>query len=252
MTGAFISLLLSKQIAKWMMQVQIIDPDTLNDRQRYLLTLVEELSRRANLSKPPQVGIYPSKEINAFATGATRKNSLIAVSSGLLDHMKNEEIEGVLGHEISHIANGDMVTMTLLQGVVNAFVMFLARILAAVVSGFGRGQNRSSSSSLGAYYMFVFLFEVVFMLLGSLVIAFYSRFREYRADKGGAAVAGKNKMIHALEALLSYQNTRDQKFEKAAFQAFKISSTKKKGLLHLFATHPPLQERIDRIKKISY
>jgi len=247
MGGAFISLLLSKPMAKWMMGVKIIDPATLHEKERFLLRSVEELSRRSNLSSVPEVGIYQGKEVNAFATGATRKHSLIAVSSALLDNMKSEEIEGVLGHEISHIKNGDMVTMTLLQGVVNAFVIFLARILAMALSGFGRGQNRSS---YGTYYMFVFLFEVVFMILGSIVVASYSRFREYKADKGGAVIASKSKMIHALEALSSLQKRRDPHCEKAAFQALKISSNKKRGLLFLFSTHPSIEERIERIKNL--
>jgi len=247
MGGAFISLLLSKSMAKWMMGVKIIDPESTNEKERHLLRTVEELARRANLSTTPEVGVYEGKEVNAFATGPTQRHSLVAVSTGLLDHMKTNEIEGVLGHEISHIKNGDMVTMTLLQGVVNAFVIFLARILALALSGFGRGQNRSS---FGTYYMFVFLFEVVFMILGSLVVASYSRFREYRADKGGAEVAGKYQMIYALKALSSAQNRKDPKCEKAAFQALKISSAKKRGLIFLFSTHPPLEDRIERLKKM--
>ena len=247
MGGAFISLLLSKYMAKWMMGVKIIDPESIKEKERFLLRTVEELARRANLSSTPEVGIYEGKEVNAFATGPTQRHCLVAVSTGLLDHMNTEEVEGVLGHEISHIKNGDMVTMTLLQGVVNAFVIFLARILAIAFSGLGRGRGRSS---YGTYYMFVFLFEVVFMILGSLVVASYSRFREYRADKGGASVAGRHKMIHALESLSSMQNIKDSKCEKAAFQSFKISSPKKRGLLFLFSTHPPIEERIERLKKM--
>src|SRR5579871_5702010 len=137
MGGAFISLSLSRIMAKWMMGVQIVDPNTHDPELRHLLETVHKLARRSGLPLP-QVGIYRSNEVNAFATGPTKKRSLVAVSTGLLQRMKDNEIEGVLGHEISHIANGDMVTMTLLQGVVNAFVMFLARILAYAVSGFGR------------------------------------------------------------------------------------------------------------------
>src|SRR5690606_11274723 len=142
----------------------------------------------------PQVGIYHSPEVNAFATGPTKSRSLVAVSTGLLNRMNEEEIKGVLGHEVSHIASGDMVTMTLLQGVVNAFVMFLARALAYVVSGLGKTQRHSSSSggSYGAYIAVVLVFEVVFMILGSMVVAAYSRLREFRADQGGARLAGRH------------------------------------------------------------
>jgi heat shock protein HtpX len=198
----------------------------------------------------PEVGIYNSPEVNAFATGPSRRRSLVAVSSGLLGRMSQDELEGVLGHEISHVANGDMVTMTLIQGVVNAFVMFLARVLAYVFSGLG---NRDKSSS-GSYMMFnilVFVFQIVFMILGSLVVAAYSRFREFRADKGGASLAGREKMISALQALQKLQEIRDQKAEKPAFQSMKISHQERNGLVALFATHPSLELRIQRLKEQS-
>ena len=248
MGGALISLSLSRIMAKWMMGVQIIDPNTRYPELQHLMGTIHKLARRSDLPMP-EVGIYRSNEVNAFATGPTKKRALVAVSTGLLQRMKENEIEGVLGHEMSHIANGDMVTMTLLQGVVNAFVMFLARILAYAVSGLGRNRENSSGGSYMSYMLFVYLFEVVFMILGSLVIAAYSRFREFRADEGGARLAGKDSMISALQSLRALQEIKDPRAENPAMAAFKISHPAKKGLLHLFASHPPLEERIARLQK---
>ncbi len=245
MCGAFISLALSRVMAKWMMGVNVIDPHTKNPEERQLVEIVHRLAHKAGLSTMPEVGIYRSNEVNAFATGPTKSRALVAVSTGLLNRMKENEIEGVLGHEISHVANGDMVTMTLLQGVVNAFVMFLARVLASVVSGFGR--NRENSGSTMSYILFVYLFEVIFMILGSIVVATYSRYREFRADAGGARLAGKDAMISSLQSLRVLQEIKDPR-ENPAMAAFKISHQGKKGLLRLFASHPPLEERIERLQ----
>ena len=245
MGGAFISLSLSRIMAKWLMNVKVIDLDTHSASEQKLVNTVYKLCRSAGLSHMPQVGIYNSPEVNAFATGPMRSRSPVAVSSGLLNRMSEKELEGVLAHEVAHIVNGDMVTMTLLQGVINAFVMFLARVLAFALSAKGNQKERSVS---GSYYLFVFLFEILFMILGSFVIAFYSRFREFRADKGGAFLAGKDKMIAALESLEKTVNIHDPAAEKPALQAFKISTTKGRGILALFATHPPLAERIARLK----
>lgn len=247
MGGAFISLALSRKMAKWIMGVKPIDPETADPDLRSLLEMIRRLTQKAHLPMP-EVGIYDSKEVNAFATGPTQKRSLIAVSTGLLHRMKESEIEAVLGHEVTHIANGDMVTMTLLQGVVNAFVMFLARVLAYAVSGLSRSRD-SRGGSFMSYILFVYLFEIVFMILGSLIVAAYSRYREFRADAGGAHLAGKDAMIDALQTLRVLQEIRDPKAEKPAMAAFKISHPAKKGLLRLFATHPPLEERIDRLQK---
>ncbi len=243
--GAFISLSISRLMAKWMMGVEVIDPDTTQPLERQLLTTVRQLVTRAGLPKMPEVGIYESEEVNAFATGPTRARALVAVSSGLLKRMDWTEIEGVLGHEVSHIANGDMVTMTLLQGVVNAFVMFFARILAYAVTSMTR-QRDSDSRSPVFYGVLVFIFEIFFMIIGAIVVATYSRFREYRADEGGAHLAGKQAMIQALTRLQEVSTVEDPRSQQASFQALKISNPK--GMLRLFATHPPLTERIARLE----
>lgn len=244
MAGALISLCLSRKMAKWMMRIQVIDPNTASSDAKQLYEMVAELSRRAAIPVP-EVGIYPSEEVNAFATGPTKKRSLVAVSSGLLRQMHRGEVEGVLAHEVTHIANGDMVTMTLLQGVVNAFVMFLARVLAYA---FTRGRQ-SSSGSYGSFILFTWIFEILFMLLGSMVIAGFSRYREFRADRGGADLAGKEKMISALEALQSIKEGNHRPAQNSAFSSLKIKADSSSRFANLFATHPPLEKRISRLKE---
>lgn len=242
--GAFISLLLSKTMAKWMMGVRLINPNTPDPDSRELVAMIQNLAKKAGLPAMPEVGVYDSPEVNAFATGPSKRNSLVAVSTGLLRRMNRDQIEGVLGHEITHIANGDMVTMTLLQGVINAFVMFFARIIAYVLS---RASSKEDSREVGgSYYLFVFVFEIIFMLLGTLIVAAFSRKREFRADYGGARLASPEKMISALNALQKLSSIKDEKSDQPAFQAFKISSPK--GWMQLFATHPPLENRIAALK----
>lgn len=242
MAGAFISLALSRKMAKWMMHIHVIDPNTLNSNEQWLYQMVKNLSKAAGLSTVPEVGIYDSPEVNAFATGPTKSRSLVAVSSGLLQRMDQNAIEGVLGHEISHIANGDMVTMTLIQGIVNAFVMFLARVIAyAIVTAM------RSKDSRWIFYLITFALEIALMFLGMLVVAWFSRWREFRADAGGARVAGREKMISALQALQRTLEIQDPRTEKPALQALKIS-TKERGIFRLFSTHPPLTERIKRLQ----
>ena len=248
--GAFISLALSRVMAKWSMGVQVIDLRTNDPELRKLLDIVHSLAKEAGLPAMPEVGIYRSNEVNAFATGPSRSRSLVAVSTGLLNRMETEELRGVLAHEISHVANGDMVTMTLLQGVVNAFVMFLARALAYILSGAGRGGRENNVGA--SYILFVFLFQTVFMILGSILVATYSRFREYRADRGGASLAGKQAMISALQTLKALQEVKDPRDSaNSAIAAFKISHLSNRGLLSLFASHPPLEDRIERLRKLS-
>ncbi len=251
MGGAFISLSLSRVMAKWMMGVKVIDPQTHNSEEADLVRTVHSLCRSAGLPVMPEVGIFRSNEPNAFATGPTRSRSLVAVSTGLLSRMNSAEVKGVIGHEVSHIANGDMVTMTLLQGVVNAFVMFLARVLAYALSGLGRNRETTSGGgSYGSFMVFTWIFEILFMILGSLLICAYSRYREFRADAGGAHLAGRENMINALEALRASQQIKDPRTDTPAIAAFKISHPNgKKGFLRFFMTHPPLEERIARLQK---
>lgn len=252
MGGAFISLALSRQMAKWMMGVRVIDPNTIDSEPRALLQMVHRLAQQAGLSTMPQVGIYDSPEVNAFATGPTKSRSLVAVSSGLLHRMKNNEVEGVLGHEISHIANGDMVTMTLLQGVVNAFVLFLSRVLAYAIATMGRGRDDRDRGGISmSYFMIQFALEIVLMILGSMVVAWFSRYREFRADRGGATLAGRQKMIGALQALQRVYEIVDPRANKPAFQSMKISGQRSR-FLKLFSSHPPLEERIRRLSEMSY
>lgn len=245
--GAFISLFISKFIAKMAMGVVIIDPKHANDREQYLITIIYQLARKAGLKKMPEVGIYHSPELNAFATGPSKNNSLVAVSSGLLASMNRDEIEGVLGHEISHVANGDMVTMTLVQGIINAFALFLSRIIAYAVSiALSRGDERGGDISYLTYGIFTFIFDILFTLLGSILVAAYSRFREYRADRGGAKLAGRNKMIDALKRLQQGVEIEDERAPSLA--AFKIA--RHPSWFELFSTHPPLEKRIERLTKM--
>lgn len=254
MGGATISLFLSKWIAKRSMGLTIIDPKKATEAQRFLIDIVYHLARRSGLKEMPEVGIYDSPELNAFATGPSKNNSLVAVSSGLLHRMNKNEIEGVLGHEVSHVANGDMVTMTLIQGTVNAFALFLSRIIAyAFTQALNRGESTHGAS--GLYYLLVIVFDIALTLLGSLVVAAFSRYREYRADAGGAQVAGKNNMILALKQLqFASQNQNLSSIQTAeeerspAIAALKISHKSK--WLGLLSTHPPLEDRIARLEKM--
>lgn len=251
MVGAFISLALSRIMAKWMMGVQVIDPNTRDPDLQELVQTVYNLARGAGLSTMPEVGIYNSPEVNAFATGPTKARSLVAVSTGLLNRMGRAEVEGVLGHEVAHIANGDMVTMTLIQGVVNAFVMFLSRAIAFALAQAMRGNrdDREGGMSYGMYYITSFVLEIFFMILGSMVVAWFSRYREFRADVGGARLAGRANMVQALEALRRTYGMVDETAQPAV-QSLKISS-KGSGIFRLFSTHPPLEERIARLQAMS-
>lgn len=241
--GAFISLMTSKWSAKRMMGVQIIDPARASGDQKVLVDTVHRLARAAQLPAMPEVGIYNSPEVNAFATGPSKSNSLVAVSAGLLSAMSHDEVEGVLGHEVAHIANGDMVGMTLIQGVVNTFVIFLSYIVAGAISNGGSDDNRRSSGG-GGHFMLIYLLQMVFGIFGSIVVAYYSRRREFRADKGSANYAGKGKMISALQALKQQVNRVMPPEQNESFSSLKISSGKYRGLMNLFSTHPPLEKRI--------
>lgn len=244
--GAFFSLAISRISAKWMTGAKVIDPNTLDTDLRELVQTVHRMSRQAGLTTMPQVAVYDSPELNAFATGPTKNRALVAVSTGLLRSMDRKQVEGVLGHEVAHIANGDMVTMTLLQGVVNTFVMFAARVIAFAISNFLKGQDEKSEGLSGlAYFAVVFVLEMVFMILGSMVIAAFSRHREYRADEGGARLAGRQNMISALDGLRKmYEPLEDN---GSALQTMKIASGSR--WMAVFSTHPPLEVRIERLQK---
>ncbi len=249
--GAFISLALSRLMAKWFMGVQVIPPDTNNPDLRELVDMVHRLAQQANLPKLPEVGIYESAEVNAFATGPSRSRSLVAVSTGLLQRMQHREVEGVLGHEVAHIANGDMVTMTLVQGVINAIVLFLSRVLAFVVSQALRSRDDRDSGGGWIQYLLVIVFQIVFSILGSIVVCWFSRVREFRADAGGAALAGRGSMIDALRALQRMQDPELAAAEAKhaqSFQTLKISGARS-GFAALFSTHPALEERIARLEQ---
>ncbi len=241
--AAFVSLLLSRQMAKWSLGVRLIGPDAPNPDAQWLYATVGRLAQAANLPTP-EVGIYDSPEVNAFATGPSKRRSLVAVSSGLFRSMDRQEIEGVLAHELTHVANGDMVTMTLIQGVVNAFVLYLAHLVAAIVRGAvssREGEDRGPSflGIIAAQVVFIAA-QIAFGLLGSMITAWYSRQREFRADAGGASLAGRGSMIAALRRLLANQNRVDTSHRELA--TLKISDRSR--LWVLLATHPPLEARI--------
>jgi heat shock protein HtpX len=243
--GAFISLGLSRIIAKFTMGVQLIDPEKATGHERDLVNTVYQFAQKAGISTMPQVGIYQSPDLNAFATGPTRNRSLVAVSTGLLNSMSKKEIEGVLAHEVAHIANGDMVTMTLVQGVVNAFVMFIARIIGFAVSQTVKEENRHLVNML-----VVLVRDILLGILGSIAVAWFSRLREYRADEGGASLGGRANMIAALERLQRGYSSMEPDSAPQSVAAFRISN-KRGGLLAAFSTHPPLEERIARLKSQS-
>lgn len=240
--GSFISLAMSRWMAKKMMGVRVIDPSkNMSARERDLVEKVHRLSRAAGLMYMPEVGIYNSKEVNAFATGPSKKKSLVAVSAGLLETMDDDAVEGVLAHEVAHVANGDMVTMTLLQGVVNTFVVFLSRIVASIVSSFVREEMR-----VIVHFAAIIIFQILFSILGSIVVFAYSRYREYHADNGGADLAGKDKMIHALESLKrQVDRVRDPHQDDNAVQTLKINNKQKTSM---FSSHPDLGDRIARLQ----
>ncbi|MDO7931596.1 protease HtpX [Xanthomonas euvesicatoria] len=242
--GSFISLLLSKFMAKRSTGAQVItEPRT--PTERWLLETVRRQAQAAGIGMP-EVAVYDGPEINAFATGANRNNALVAVSTGLLQNMDQDEAEAVLGHEIAHVANGDMVTMALLQGVLNTFVIVLARVVGGIIDSALSG-NRDGGRGF-AYYIIVFALEMVFGLFATMIAMWFSRRREFRADAGGAQLAGRSKMIAALERLsLNHgQNTLPSQV-----QAFGISGGVGEGLRRLFLSHPPLTERIAALRAAS-
>jgi heat shock protein HtpX len=232
--GAFISLLISKPVAKWSSGVQVIE-QAQNADQAWLVNTVQKLAHTAQIGMP-EVGIFEG-EANAFATGAFKNSALVAVSTGLLQSMTHEEIEAVLAHEVAHIANGDMVTMTLIQGVMNTFVVFLSRVIGYAVDSFLRKNDENSSGPGIGYYVTSFVLDIVLGFVASMVVAWFSRHREFRADAGAAQLMGrKQPMVNALARLGGLHTAELPK----GVAAFGIAG----GIGQLFSTHPPIEERI--------
>lgn len=238
MGGSVISLLLSKKMAKWSTKATVIDQPQSNT-EAWLVDTVARLAKQANIGMP-EVAIYQSNDINAFATGANRNNALVAVSTGLLNSMEVDEAEAVLAHEVAHIANGDMITLTLLQGVLNTFVIFAARIVANIIDNFLSGDEEEGGLGFFGYIAVTIVLEIAFGLLASIVVKWYSRRREFAADAGSAALVGKEKMIAALERL---QNSQPSKLQ-GELVAFGIMGNTKE----LFASHPRLDDRIAALR----
>jgi heat shock protein HtpX len=243
--GSIISLLMSKWMAKRSTGAYVITQPR-NEVESWLYSTVQRQSQTLGL-KMPEVAIYDAPDVNAFATGASRNSSLVAVSTGLLRAMDRDEAEAVLAHEMSHVANGDMVTMALIQGVLNTFVIVLARVVGRVVDGMLSG-NRDNDGPSFFYYIIVLVLDMVFGLIASMIAMRFSRWREFRADAGGAQLAGRNKMIAALERLAS---NHGESTLPDQIRAFGISGGMAQGLRRLMRSHPPLQERIEALRRAA-
>jgi heat shock protein HtpX len=241
--GSLISLMISKWMAKRATGAHVITQPR-NEAEQWLLATVTRQAQKAGIGVP-EVAIYDAPEINAFATGANRNKALVAVSTGLLRSVSRDEAEAVLGHEVSHVANGDMVTMALLQGVLNTFVIVLARVVGRVIDGYLSGGR--DGPGIG-YYAIVFMLDMVFGLFASMIAMWFSRHREFRADAGGATLAGRDKMVAALERLA--QNHGQSTLPKQV-AAFGISGGDGGGLKRLLMSHPPLDERIAALRKLQ-
>lgn len=242
MTGAFISLWLSKFMAKKAYKIRLIEPQSATARELYIYDMIDKMAAHHGF-KTPEVGIYNAKEVNAFATGASKDASLVAFSSGLLATLNDEELAAVAAHEMSHIKNGDMVTMTLLVGIANTFVMFFARVLAYGISAASKGNNRNGGY-MGRYLM-VILFENVLMLLAYIPISAFSRKREYRADHGASEITNPNAMIAALQKIESYYYPEQKK------DSFAMAKINNKHRVSLYATHPSIADRIKRLQEFT-
>jgi heat shock protein HtpX len=239
MGGSFISLAASKWIAKMSTGAHIIEHPT-NATEQWLLSTVRQQAQQAGIGMP-EVAVYDAPEPNAFATGMSRNNALVAVSTGLLRHMDKNEVEAVLGHEVSHVANGDMVTLALIQGVLNTFVIFLARVVGHVVD---RVVFRNEEGHGPAFWITTIIMEILFAILASIIVMWFSRQREFRADAGSARLAGANKMIRALERL---QVASGESHLPDQLRAFGILGGRS-GLTRLFMSHPPIEERIEALR----
>jgi heat shock protein HtpX len=242
--GALISLAMSKPLAKWTTGAHVIErPET--EQERWLVATVQQLAQKAGVGMP-EVAIYDAPEMNAFATGMSRNHALVAVSTGLLHNMDRDQVSAVLGHEITHVANGDMVTMTLLQGVLNTFVIFLARVVGRIIDSAISGSNNRGGGM--GYFAIVIVLQIVFGLIASLVVMAFSRWREFRADGGGARLAGRERMISALQRLGMQQGANTL---PKAVHAFGISGELARGFQRLWMSHPPIEERIARLRGIA-
>ncbi len=238
--GAFISLAISKWMAKRMTGAVVITSPS-NTQEKWLIETVEKQAKIVGI-KMPEVAIFPSSQMNAFATGMSKNSALVAVSSGLLDSMAQGEIEAVVGHEMSHVANGDMVTLTLIQGVVNTFVVFLSRIVGHVVDRVILKNERGYGIG---YYITVIFAQVILSILAAIIVMYFSRKREFIADTGGADLAGHQNMINALKRLAQ----REPEALPEQLAAFGIGEKPKKGFMHLWSSHPPLEDRIEALEK---
>ena len=241
--GSFISLAMSKWTAKKFTGAQVIDTPS-NATEQWLVATIKRQAEQAGIGMP-DVAVYDAPDVNAFATGMSRNNALVAVSTGLLKTMSRDEAEAVLGHEVSHVANGDMVTLALIQGVVNTFVIFLSRVIGHVVDRVVFKVERGHGP---AFWITAIIAEVVLGILASIIVMWFSRQREFRADAGGAQLAGKQKMINALQRLKA---SADQAHLPDQLAAFGISGGLGQGLKKLFMTHPPLDERISRLQQAA-
>jgi heat shock protein HtpX len=243
MTGSFISLAMSKWTAKRMVGAQVITTPQ-NKTQQWLLDTVQRQAQLAGIGVP-EVAIFNSPDVNAFATGMNRNNALVAVSSGLIENMKMDEAEAVLAHEISHVANGDMVTLALVQGVVNTFVIFFSRVVGHVVD---RVVFKTQRGYGPAYYITSIVAQIVFGILASAIVMYFSRLREFRADAGGARLAGREKMVAALQRLQAIHQPAHMPEQLAAFG---INASVGGGLRKLFMSHPPLEARIAALRAMN-
>ncbi len=240
MIGSFVSLAMSKSMAKRFSGAKVIETPA-NAREAWLVSTVQRQSEAVGIGMP-EVAIFPSQQVNAFATGMNRNNALVAISSGLLDVMTRDEAEAVVGHEVSHIANGDMITLALIQGVVNTFVIFLSRVIGQLVD---KTVFKNARGHGPGFWITTIIAELVLGILASTIVMYFSRKREFRADEGGASLAGKDKMIAALERLRAEHEPAVLPDQLAAFG---ISGANGLGLKKLFMSHPPLDERIEALR----
>jgi len=244
MTGSFISLALSKTMALRTTGAKVIKTPA-NQTEAWLLETVRNQAKMAGIGMP-DVAIYQSPDMNAFATGMNKNSALVAVSTGLMEQMNRDQAEAVLAHEVSHVANGDMITLTLIQGVVNTFVFFLSRVIGHIVDRVVFKVERGHGP---AYWITTIVAQVVLGILASAIVMWFSRYREFKADAGGAKFAGTNKMISALDRL---KRGADQPHLPDQLEAFGIAGGFKKGVAKLFMSHPPLDERIAALQKMGY